>query len=328
MATDFPKIFKRNETFTSFVRRVWEMKDFSQIERFIDERYLINISSFNIFASGYSNLNFIAETNLGKLIVRISRPRKSADSIYFEEKVSIFLKSKGISVRVPILGKKGELFFDLPYGYTVEVLTYIEGKTWPDDWNLGVVASSGELLGKIHSLSRDFGTSLDTPRLDIYEKIKDIQNTLNQEKGLDTKVFSTLNQCVAFLDTRSLLDSPLSILHGDFGPSNLVFEGNKASGVFDFEGTCFGPSFYDFGIGVAQWAICQNSWNHKEISESFRRGYSAYAPVFDEELVLFMEKICLLDRICATISFSRDYESGTYWKEELRFFENMLRQIS
>lgn len=327
METDFPQIFKENETFTSFVRRVWEMKEFSQIEKFVVEHYPVNITSFNIFASGYSNLNFIAETNFGKLIVRISRPRKSADSIYFEEKVSIFLKSKGISVRVPILGKNGELFFDLPFGYTVEVLTYIEGKTWPDDWNLEVVKSSGELLGKIHSLSRDFGTSLNTPRLDIYEKMKDIQNSLNPSKGLDEITRDVLNKCVAFLDTRSLLGSPQSILHGDFGPSNLVFEGNRASGIFDFEGTCFGPSFYDFGVGVAQWTICQNSWNPREILLNFQRGYSLYAPVFDEDLVYFMEKVCLLDRICATISFSRDYESIDYWKEELHFFEGMLRQI-
>ena len=108
METALPQIFKENETFTSFVRRVREMKDYSQIEKFVDERYSIDITSFNIFASGYSNLNFIAETNLGKLIIRISRPRRSVGSIYFEEKVSIFLKSKGISVRVPILGKNGE----------------------------------------------------------------------------------------------------------------------------------------------------------------------------------------------------------------------------
>jgi len=328
METALPQIFKENETFTSFVRRVREMKDYSQIEKFVDERYSIDITSFNIFASGYSNLNFIAETNLGKLIIRISRPRRSVGSIYFEEKVSIFLKSKGISVRVPILGKNGELFFDHPYGYTIEVLTFIEGKAWPDDWNLEVVKSSGELLGKIHSLSRNFGTSLDIPRLDIYEKIKDFQNIINLEKSLDTMVFSTLNQCVAFLDTRSLLGSPQSILHGDFGPSNLVFEGNKASGVFDFEGTCFGPSFYDYGVGVAQWAICQNSWDHRKISESFKRGYSLFCPVFDYKLVIFMEKVSLLERICATISFSKDYENESYWKEELHFFVGMLRQIS
>ncbi len=75
-------------------------------------------------------------------------------------------------------------------------------------------------------------------------------------------------------------DGP-SFIHMDFRPANIIVDGNKVSGIIDFESVRFGSTEIDF-TKLYRDFLRFNSTLYK----SYREGYNSIRPLIDLEIVL------------------------------------------
>jgi Ser/Thr protein kinase RdoA (MazF antagonist) len=74
-------------------------------------------------------------------------------------------------------------------------------------------------------------------------------------------------------------DLPQSIIHADFGPTNVLMEGPRVTAILDFE--VAGPGYRAMDLAAGMWSFGHHEW--PGATGAFRRGYVARLPLTDAE---------------------------------------------
>jgi aminoglycoside phosphotransferase (APT) family kinase protein len=92
------------------------------------------------------------------------------------------------------------------------------------------------------------------------------------------------NQAIdKFEEMKQLLPHPdgPSLIHMDFRPANIIVDGNKVSGVIDFESVRFGSTEIDFTKLYRDFLRFDNTLFH-----AYQEGYNSIRSLIDLEVVL------------------------------------------
>lgn len=177
--------------------------------------------------------------------------RRETDILkYIEDKVSLLTP-------VPVY----KSFDELEPGKVFTGYQLIEGKPlWRnslleiknDDQVRGLASQLASFLTALHSISgetasRELQLELIHPwkeMIDLYEKIEQRLFPFMREESQEEVTESFKN----FLTGESLSNLNLSLIHGDFGASNILWkqETSEISGIIDFGGSGIGDPAYDF----------------------------------------------------------------------------------
>nr|WP_255512617.1 phosphotransferase [Kribbella steppae] len=74
-------------------------------------------------------------------------------------------------------------------------------------------------------------------------------------------------------------DLPQSIIHADFGPTNVLMEGTRVTAILDFEAA--GPGYRAMDLAAGLWSFGHHAW--PGATDAFRHGYLARLPLTDAE---------------------------------------------
>jgi Ser/Thr protein kinase RdoA (MazF antagonist) len=255
--------------------------------------------------AGTASPAVIAVTNRGSFFVKRRNPRYcDPGQLSYDHSLLRHLAREGLPVHPALRTLSGSRWIER--GDAVyEVYPLAPGRP-PTPGNPAQVEAAGRLLARLHSA----GTALELPGGKTLPRLHDPANIL---RGLHWAAGQDLTEAqradlqrsiiVAEGVARSLPDErywglPQTVVHGDYHPLNLLFDGDEVTGLFDFDWAGPGPRMVDVADGLLFFcgtrpgpmragdivALTQAFTLDRGLIAAFGKGYAAHVTPQLEEL--------------------------------------------
>jgi homoserine kinase type II len=215
-------------------------------------RYSVGaVQSFTPIASGIENTNYFLDTIEGAYVLTIYE-RIPTEELPFYLNLVAHLAKNGVHVPAPIADRSGALF-SLLQGKPAGLVTRLNGHA-NEHPGVSECARLGEELARMHLASATYrprltnrrgpGWMLATSR-SVRPFLNDDQNALlaneivEQRKARDARADKL----------------PAGAIHADLFRDNVLFDGEKLSGMIDFGFAATDCYVYDLAITVNDWCI-------------------------------------------------------------------------
>jgi aminoglycoside 2''-phosphotransferase len=252
----------------------------------------LSIEDYQPIDIGQNNDVFIINESL---VFRFPKYKKGIIRLKEETKILEYIKNV---VSLPIPNLLYQSFEDLEVGKVFTGYKLIQGsplwkesfaKIENDDLIQGLAAQLVAFLIDLHSISKEKAAVLlqleeNDPREEMSELFYKIQNKLSPfiRKDAQKEIADSFE---TFLNSEMSLNLKTTLIHGDFGASNIIWDPNTSeiSGIIDFGGSGLGDPAYDFaGIlssyGEDFFNRCINLYpNGTEISKRVKFYKSTFA---------------------------------------------------
>ena len=249
------------------------------VREILSEHAAGRVWSVTRMASGFANLNYLADTEKGKFVVRICRQR-GADELEAEIRLAAVLQKHGIPTPQPLAAAGGRKIRSTSLG-PVMVFPYIEGihpSPAPE-----VIPPVARLLGLLHTIP-----ATEVPRKtnsirpgECYRLITETPSPCLEDplRRLWLERYQQVSSCLG-------KDLPAGLIHGDLFPDNILFRNDVPVALLDLEEFAVDTLLFDIGMTINGFCT---SGNHPD-REAVRLFLSAYEEIraLTEE-----EKACL-----------------------------------
>ena len=228
------------------------------LEGFLTGYGIGELQSYKGIAEGVENSNFLLHTTSGYFFLTLYEKRVAKEDLPFFLGLMSHLAARGINCPQPVRNNRGETLGTLA-GRPAAIIDFLEG-VWPRKPNAAHCAAVGDALAKLHLAGGDFAMSRANalsvsgwrPLFDAAESRAD-----ELQPGLRAFLAAELDH----LEKAWPRDLPRGVIHADLFPDNVLFLGDRLSGLIDFYFACNDILAYDV-------AICLNAWCF-EIDHSF-----------------------------------------------------------
>ena len=206
--------------------------------------------SYKGIAEGVENSNFLLHTTSGSFFLTLYEKRVAVGDLPFFLGLMGHLAGHGIVCPQPVKTRGGETLGRLA-GRPAAIIDFLEG-VWPRKPNAAHCAAVGQALAKLHLAGRDFpmkranALSVSGWR-PLFDQAAPRADTL--QHGLRQLMSDELDH----LEKTWPKNLPEGVIHADAFPDNVLFLGERLSGLIDFYFACNDILAYDI-------AICLNAW--------------------------------------------------------------------
>jgi homoserine kinase type II len=221
-----------------------------ELAEFLGAYDIGELLSYKGIAEGVENSNFLLHTTSGSFFLTLYEKRVAERDLPFFLGLMGHLAGHGIVCPQPVKTRSGETLGRLA-GRPAAIIDFLEG-VWPRKPNAAHCAAVGQALAKLHLAGRDFpmaranALSVSGWR-PLFEQAASRADTL--QHGLRTLLGNELDH----LEKSWPGHLPQGVIHADLFPDNVLFLGEKLSGLIDFYFACNDILAYDV-------AICLNAW--------------------------------------------------------------------
>jgi homoserine kinase type II len=229
-----------------------------ELAEFLGHYDIGGLLSYKGIAEGVENSNFLLHTTSGSFFLTLYEKRVALADLPFFLGLMGHLASHGISCPQPVKMRSGETLGTL-VGRPAAIIDFLEG-VWPRKPNAAHCAAVGQVLAKMHLAGRDFpmtranALSVSGWR-PLFDQAAPRADTL--QHGLRQLMSDELDH----LEKTWPKNLPEGVIHADAFPDNVLFLGERLSGLIDFYFACNDILAYDI-------AICLNAWCF-EVDHSF-----------------------------------------------------------
>jgi homoserine kinase type II len=229
-----------------------------ELAEFLGHYEIGELLSYKGIAEGVENSNFLLHTTSGSFFLTLYEKRVALADLPFFLSLMGHLASHGISCPQPVKTRSGETLGTLA-GRPAAIIDFLEG-VWPRKPNAAHCAAVGQALAKMHLAGRDFPMSRANALSvsgwrPLFDQAAARADTL--QHGLRQHISDELDH----LEKAWPKNLPEGVIHADAFPDNVLFLGEKLSGLIDFYFSCNDILAYDI-------AICLNAWCF-EVDHSF-----------------------------------------------------------
>ncbi|MFM9889568.1 MAG: homoserine kinase [Rickettsiales bacterium] len=260
-----------------------------EIAALLAGHYRIGRFAFAVgIASGVENSNFLVVTDDDagreqKQILTLYEKRVEASELPFFLELLQHLAARGVACPQPIARTDGALFGTLR-GRPAAMVSFLHGnsRTVISAAHTGEV---GRALAQLHVAGEGFARQREN-RLslagwsDLAQKLEGKLDAI--APGLDALAAETLFEIRAQWGAVCAL--PRGIIHADFFPDNVFFEGEKLSGVIDFYFACVDAWAYDLAIAINAWCFEPTGEFNAEKSQRMIAEYQRVRPLGEAEI--------------------------------------------
>ena len=221
-----------------------------ELAEFLGHYDIGELLSYKGIAEGVENSNFLLHTTAGSFFLTLYEKRVALADLPFFLGLMGHLASHGIVCPQPVKTRSGETLGTLA-GRPAAIIDFLEG-VWPRKPNAAHCAAVGQALAKMHLAGRDFpmtranALSVSGWR-PLFDQAAPRADTL--QHGLRQLMSDELDH----LEKAWPKTLPKGVIHADAFPDNVLFLGERLSGLIDFYFTCNDILAYDI-------AICLNAW--------------------------------------------------------------------
>ena len=181
-------------------------------------------------------------------------------------------------------------------GHVYEVFEYVDGERY--DNSLEQTTHAGLMLAKYHDAVLDFVTDW-TPPIGSYHDASAVRAGLNAipttTAGHDSVVgheaeflqitqelFERYDEAADRVNHAGFASWPNTIIHGDWHPGNMLFQGEHVCAVLDFDAARHQPNVVDLAYGMLQFSILRGAagpdeWPDFGDETRTRRFFAGYA---------------------------------------------------
>jgi Ser/Thr protein kinase RdoA (MazF antagonist) len=230
---------------------------------------------------GSTNISFFVTASSGRYVLRCSTARKSLDAIRFEVQLIEYLRARDYPAPAIIRTRRGEGFAE--HNGTFYLMTaYIPGSPY-DPERASHLRAAGHGLGLYHRCVRDFPgpyyhrpspvlTSLGPTGVSSLADVSPLTSrflSADEQKRLEHAFAYISSQFTGVHREMAELSPGLSelIIHGSFGRSALIFDGERLIGIVDYDRATHGICGMDLAYTIK--AFCRV---HDQDSEEYRVG--------------------------------------------------------
>ena len=259
---------------------VYTNVDDAALDRFLEAYDLGTVLSFAGIAEGVENSNYLLRTDRAHYILTLYEKRVDrADLPFFIEVMEVLAKS-GLTCPLPVPARDGSVLQDLS-GRPCAVFTFLDG-TWSRYPNRGKCAELGRTLAHLHlncaPVSRRRPNALGPeswlPLLDSIGSQADVVG-----EGMQDAIRERLDTILGSWPT----DLPTGVIHADLFPNNVLFIGDRLTGVIDFYFACDDILAYDLGICMNSWCFEPDGSFNLTKSRAMLKAYQSVRPLSEAE---------------------------------------------
>jgi homoserine kinase type II len=207
---------------------------------------------FKGIAEGVENSNFLLETQRGRFILTVYERRVRRHDLPFFLGLMAWLAGRGYPCAAPVADRRGETLKSLQAkpaalvaflpGLSVSHPTAAQcreagaGLAWLH------MAAEGFALRRPNDLGQPHWSSLAAPHLLAAERL---------QPGLAKEIEADLAEIERFWPR----DLPQGLVHADFFPDNVFFDGARFVGAIDFYFAAWDALAYDLGVALNAWCF-------------------------------------------------------------------------
>ncbi|MBI3285890.1 MAG: homoserine kinase [Burkholderiales bacterium] len=203
-------------------------------------------------ASGIENSNFFIGTEAGEFVLTIFE-NLNFEQLPFYLKLMRHLADRGILVPAPIANRDGELVVAL-HGKPAAIVSKLEGRSQMSP-QAGHCAAVGAMLARMHLAAQDFPIRQPNLRaLDWWHattpEVLPFLSDANQHL-----LRAEIHYQDAFASTAIYHALPRGPVHADLFRNNVMFDGERLTGFFDFYFAGCDCWIFDVAVTVNDWCI-------------------------------------------------------------------------
>ena len=259
---------------------VYTIVDDTALETFLERYALGNVLSFAGIAEGVENSNYLLRTDQANYILTLYEKRVDPTDLPFFLELMETLATAGMNCPLPVMARDGSVLQELE-GRPCAIFSFLEG-TWSRFPNkekcreLGTALATMHLEAKVmrrHRLNA-LGPLAWQP---LFSSVKSEADTLGV--GMAQQIQDRLDTIIENWPT----DLPEGVIHADLFPNNVLFIGDKLTGLIDFYFACDDILAYDLGICLNSWCFEADGSFNLTKSRAMLKAYDKVRPLSDAE---------------------------------------------
>ncbi|MDQ6979931.1 MAG: homoserine kinase [Ghiorsea sp.] len=238
------------------------------------------LQSYTGIADGIENSNFFIDMQDGQRYVLTIFERLDGHELPYFMRLMKHLAAHGLQSPDVMVRNDDSLIFALnTEGGTKQgcIVSCLSGETL-DFLSEAQLDSSGEALATLHMAGSSFNEHRENPTdFDwLQENIQAMQADVEKTYGVEAQALlnDELNFQIKAKKNQGELDLPSGVIHGDLFVDNILFAGDKVSGVIDFYYAHNAAFVMDIAIAINAQAIVLGK-NDKNRMMVFLKGYES-----------------------------------------------------
>ncbi len=221
-----------------------------ELAEFLSGYDIGELLSYKGIAEGVENSNFLLHTTAGYFFLTLYEKRVALADLPFFLGLMAHLAQHGIVCPQPVKTRRGETLGTLA-GRPAAIIDFLEG-VWPRKPSAAHCAAVGQALAKLHLAGRDFPmTRVNALSVSGWRPLFEL--AASRADGLQHGLRALLADELDHLEKSWPRHLPQGVIHADLFPDNVLFLGDKLSGLIDFYFACNDILAYNV-------AICLNAW--------------------------------------------------------------------
>jgi len=326
-----PRPTKLRYSITSKIRR--PHIDTTQVRQLVSAYDLGTFKGRTQFAIGPGrSQNLILETNTGRKVVKRYKFSLDREAILYEHSVLKHLSTTDFTAPCLVSNRDGETFTAIGSHYYA-ITDFVAGFKYTDFFisrrkQKRFIAQAARALARYHELIDSFvpeGKKFDGFRpdgqrrwleydwhLEEWEKykslLKDREHNSTELERFFLHNIDRLEESLADLGQRFQSDNrllPKLVIHGDYGPYNLLFKHGQLAAVLDFECTHFDWRAWEVIGAIYRFAGSKNGINYDKAT-TFLSAYQSCLMLTNDEIAA-MPDVFRFSRLRALTICFRDY---------------------
>jgi homoserine kinase type II len=235
-------------------------------------------------AEGVENSNYLLHAEAGYFILTLYEKRVEEKTLPFFLALMEHLSARGIDCPQPVRMRSGGALGRIA-GRPAAIVTFLDGvsRSRPDARSCAAV---GAALGRLHLAGADFPGARDNAlSLDAWPRLfAEVRARADSVKpGTEALVDDEL----AVLSRAWPRSLPRGLVHADLFPDNVLFLGDRVSGLIDFYFACTDALAYDLAICLNAWCFEPDLSFDKEKATALVSAYGRVRALRPEEIEAF-----------------------------------------
>lgn len=226
---------------------VFTTLEFAEVDAWLKGYTIGHLTKLEGIASGIENTNYFVTSSHGEYVLTVFE-KLTANELPWYLELMAHLASRGIPCPNPV-GRLDNGYLGELKGKPASLVTRLRGRSITQP-TATACAEVGELLADMHQAGKSYAKPMANPRGAAWfaataERVRPV---------LDADNAKLLDEELGFAQaTFKLTDLPAGVVHVDLFRDNVLFEGERLSGVIDFYFACQDRWLYDLAITVNDW---------------------------------------------------------------------------
>lgn len=257
---------------------VYTAIDTGQLETLLHDYHLGTLIQFRGIEAGIENTNYFVTTTTGEYVLTLFE-HVGVDDLQFDLQLMEHMATADIPCPLPLHRRDGELLSTIA-GKPAALVSKLTGES-PQHITTAHCEEIGHWLARLHVAGQSFSLTRATPR------DRDWANTTlaDLKNGMPSDQYNLLATELDFQHS-GLRDSlPQGIIHSDLFSDNVLFSGDKLTGLLDLYDASTDAWLYDLAVTANAWCSREDGSFDRDKLNTLLDSYQDIRPLHADELL-------------------------------------------